>query len=475
MTERIQPAVQSTASTPVQANEALTELLLACLAFDEGEHTTEIMAIVQPNNFPGWYRDIADRVLAYRREHGRAPRAQLRSILADLGVDRRISSLCRKLEAFSTEGSLNPPYVVEQAHEFVDRARIRAALVQAGDMFNTASSAEEMRDLLRPVVEVPARAAGGATGVLQLDDFQRLHLPQPEMYLAPFLEAGSTTMIHGDGGMLKTMIVLEMVHGLAGMHPCMGGRWTPQWWTPSLLVDGEMAPVKLQRRIDRLPKLSNHRANGMIHVLNIRQAKAMGIEYGSLYTPAARAKLDRAIEESGAKVIFLDSLFLLFGSMPIEKEMPAWLEVHKWMNHHHDHGRSFVLIHHDAKRGKDYGSVIRQITIDYQISLSRSKASGEIGERAIDFTWEKSRDMSAEDAADFTAFFKVERCKPSRTQSGLLLYHWRTEARQRDGGAGGDSKRARAREMVGQGKTNQEIIAQTGINKSELTRIRSQG
>lgn len=115
---------------------SLQESILAALVFDEKAGTT-IAAQVLPRHFDDNYREIAERVLGYRRKYGRAPgRAHLDDLFGKqlhAGRTPRLRRVLFSLAELATD--LNVDYVVSQTQEFVREQQIKAALIDANSRF----------------------------------------------------------------------------------------------------------------------------------------------------------------------------------------------------------------------------------------------------------------------------------------------------------------------------------------------------
>jgi hypothetical protein len=112
---------------------SLQESILAALVFDERAGTT-IAAQVTPAHFDESYREIAERVLAYRRKYGHAPgRAHLDDLfdkrLTENNRPSRVRRLLLDLAGIAPE--LNGEYIVSRTQQFVWEQQIKASLVEA--------------------------------------------------------------------------------------------------------------------------------------------------------------------------------------------------------------------------------------------------------------------------------------------------------------------------------------------------------
>lgn len=112
---------------------SLQESILAILIFEEKAGSI-IAAQVSPKYFDESYREIAERVLDYRRKYSRGPGLVHLDDLFDkrLGDNNRPTKTRRiltQLAALSTE--LNVDYIVSQTQTFIREQQIKAALVAA--------------------------------------------------------------------------------------------------------------------------------------------------------------------------------------------------------------------------------------------------------------------------------------------------------------------------------------------------------
>lgn len=112
---------------------SLQESILAILIFEERAGAI-IAAQVSPKYFDETFREIAERVLDYRRKYGRGPGLIHLDDLFDkkLGDNNRPTRTRRmltQLAALSTE--LNVDYIVSQTQTFIREQQIKTALVAA--------------------------------------------------------------------------------------------------------------------------------------------------------------------------------------------------------------------------------------------------------------------------------------------------------------------------------------------------------
>lgn len=114
------------------APTSLQESILAVLVFDERAGAA-VAAQVLPQHFDESYREIAEKVLAYRRKYGRGPgRAHLDDLfdkrLQDNNRPSRVRRLLMDLAGIAPE--LNAEYVLARTQRFVREQQLKAALVE---------------------------------------------------------------------------------------------------------------------------------------------------------------------------------------------------------------------------------------------------------------------------------------------------------------------------------------------------------
>jgi hypothetical protein len=122
-----------------QFTESLQEALLAVLAFDQ-KHGALVAAQVLPENFDGFYHEIATAVLAYRKRYSKPPgRAHLEDLFSRAKLDpsdRKTHALRRTLVNLAAQAeSVNAEYVVSRTQDFIRSQKLKAALLEANERY----------------------------------------------------------------------------------------------------------------------------------------------------------------------------------------------------------------------------------------------------------------------------------------------------------------------------------------------------
>lgn len=114
---------------------SLQESLLAALVFDD-KFGTIISGQVGPQHFDGPYREVAEKVLAYRRKYQRPPgQAHLDDLFGTSLAEsnKRAPRLRRILFGLvAVAEGLNAEYVAAQVQTFIRRQQLKAAVINAG-------------------------------------------------------------------------------------------------------------------------------------------------------------------------------------------------------------------------------------------------------------------------------------------------------------------------------------------------------
>ncbi len=300
-----------------------------------------------------------------------------------------------------------------------------------------------------------------------------LSVKPPELLIHPWLEAGDVVMVHSPPGNSKTLLLMQMSVSLARGQGIFPDKWEVQKQARVLYYDGELPINKLMRRLQRFEHKPRH-----LYVLSRRDARQRGTDYPSLYEREGRAMLDRAIAQCGAQVIVLDSIFTLFGVVT-EKEADKWIEVARWLASHQDEGRSFILVHHDAKGGvgNAYGTVLRSVLVDTQISLSPVKRKDEAEDEDADDMGDarevrfiKHREFGGTDAEPFILYLKVE--------EDCYKWHWVPKSLQSLASArrarAAEEKRQRILDLLDKGMSVTQVAQEVGCSQTWVSKVRKQ-
>lgn len=119
----------------------LQESLLILLATNEKEGRVAA-GLIDHTAFDENYRDVAQRIIAFHKQHGTCPgKTHLDDVLDDVLTPdhKRQKQYVRIVEGILAQAdSLNAPYVLSRLHDFVRRQTLKAAILEAGEAYQAA-------------------------------------------------------------------------------------------------------------------------------------------------------------------------------------------------------------------------------------------------------------------------------------------------------------------------------------------------
>jgi hypothetical protein len=137
---------------------SLTESILTALAFSE-DKSASVLAALDPKRFEPPYDDVAARCIEFRARYGKPPGREHIDDVFDhiLGNprDRRQQLYSRLLMGLMEQADgLNLPYVISRVQEFVRKQTLKAAIIEAGELYSQAST----QDIADQVEAILAKA-----------------------------------------------------------------------------------------------------------------------------------------------------------------------------------------------------------------------------------------------------------------------------------------------------------------------------
>jgi hypothetical protein len=134
---------------------SMQESLLALLAFDD-KHGTTVAAQVRIEHFSEPYQEVASKILAYRRKHGKAPgQVHLDDIFGwALTTGDRAPRLRRLLTGiFDIFPHLNAEYVANSTGAFVEKSTIVSAIFSAAEMIQAHPDGGDLTQIRQTLYE----------------------------------------------------------------------------------------------------------------------------------------------------------------------------------------------------------------------------------------------------------------------------------------------------------------------------------
>lgn len=169
----------------MKLTRSLQESILTLIAVDDVDGKIAA-GLVTSKMFDETYRDIAERILSFRKRHGQSPgKAHLDDVVDDIISDERNKKhkqYIRILDGIlANADSLNTKYVLSRIQDFSRRQTLKAALIEAGAVYESQSGKE---DLVANVEAILNRATKPQADMLE----RGVYLGDPKRALG-FLES----------------------------------------------------------------------------------------------------------------------------------------------------------------------------------------------------------------------------------------------------------------------------------------------
>ncbi len=217
------------------------------------------------------------------------------------------------------------------------------------------------------------------------------------MFLTPWLQSQSLSMIYAWRGVGKTHVALGIAHALASGATFLS--WRAHSPVPVLYIDGEMPGATLRDRLARTMSSSEKSVHPGYLSLVTPDLQDSGI-MPNLATQIGQEAIQRVLGD--AKVIIVDNLSCLARGGK-ENEAEGWLPLADWSLRMRATGRSVVFIHHAGKGGQQRGTSKREDLLDTVIALKRpSDYRAEQGAR-FELHFEKARALYGQDVKPLEA------------------------------------------------------------------------
>lgn len=302
----------------------------------------------------------------------------------------------------------------------------------------------------RGVEALALNAQAGATGkgplILTAGELLALKLPPREYLLEPWLRAKDLAMIFGYRGLGKTRIALAMAVAIAAGGKFL--RWQAPRSRPVLYVDGELPTEVLQEMLD-----STIRALKLDPGDNLRLLAADQQELGlpSLTEKSGQDLIEGARDR--ADLLILDNISTLCRGGE-ENAAEDWQSVQDFLLRLRRQGVSVLLVHHAGKNGGQRGTSKREDVLDSVISLERPRGYNPRDGLRVVVGFDKARGAYGQAVEPFEAQLRDDKAGPV----------WAIKLSRA-------STYDRVIALVGEGKTQGEIAAAIGRDKSRVSRI----
>ena len=283
-------------------------------------------------------------------------------------------------------------------------------------------------------------------------EFIALDLPPREYIVDDFIAKGDLCMIYGETGHGKSILTHYLAQCLsAGVD---FGPYKIHNPRKVLLIDGEMPAVTLQdkwkQKYDFLQdeeRFDNY-AHNLITVSALLQPNGMD----AFNTPQGRESFWELINEVNPEVVMLDNLLTLFAMEDTNRGEEWTIHVQPLLIELRRRNISVWMCHHAGKSGSQYGTMAKTIMLDVILKIEHEIELGSLGMDSTSFKW---------------SFDKSRHLFGKSIQPIIWTYQ---DADMKWDKLGKDNKVDLCIELFRQGKSQVEIVNETGISKSTVSR-----
>jgi archaellum biogenesis ATPase FlaH len=285
--------------------------------------------------------------------------------------------------------------------------------------------------------------------LLSFQELLTLKIPERKRYVEWLPERG-LVMVYGPRGAGKTMLMLGLTIGLTTGNPFL--KWPIHHTTGVLYVDGEMPIVELRERTvalahDAIPQRLHFLTGELVY-------EKLGVDL-ILTSEAARAAVEAILTANPTiRVVILDNISCLFSGISEDKKQD-WEPINTWLVRLRHRGITVVLVHHAGKGGQQRGTSGREDSLDVVLSIEYPQAYRPEDGCHFYLRFKKSRSIKGEAVAAVDVRLEDMPEGPTWTVRPLE-----------------ESARERVEQMLTDGMTPGEIVAELDVTRSYVYRIK---
>ncbi|SEM77596.1 AAA family ATPase [Nitrosomonas marina] len=289
---------------------------------------------------------------------------------------------------------------------------------------------------------------GTKANCIGLSDFLTLELPPRELLIAPWLPKQSLSMLFAWRGMGKSWLALSIGYAVASGGQILG--WTAPKRYHVLYIDGELPAYTLQQRLTLIANSFDTKPeeNGFKLITPDLQLNGIMPNLSDLY---GREQINSIAQD--VDLIILDNLSTLARGGR-ENESESWLPIQEWALQHRAQGRSVLFIHHSGKNGNQRGTSRKEDVLDTVINLRRPPDYESSDGAKFELHFEKARNLTGDEAMPLEVEMHSDHEKITWMHKPVS-----------------DSIIDRIEVFIEDGSSRQEIMAETGLSRFQLSRI----
>jgi putative DNA primase/helicase len=204
-------------------------------------------------------------------------------------------------------------------------------------------------------------------GILELENFVALPLPERKKYLDPWLLESSINMIYGPRGVGKTMFGFSILEAVA--RGAAFGPWGAGESVNVLYLDGELVMADFQERANYFKKDSYL---SKFYVYSTHHLSLLGLRNANLGDKTWQKEMTDVLKYLQVKLWVIDNIASLTSGID-ENLKHEWDPINQWFLKLRFAGISTIFQHHTGKEKLQRGTSGREDNIDISILLDYPK------------------------------------------------------------------------------------------------------
>lgn len=284
--------------------------------------------------------------------------------------------------------------------------------------------------------------------LIPANELVKLSIPTRKKHWNGHIQSNQTGMIYGERGGGKTWLSMGIAISIATCADYLGKK--PKNPRRVNYLDGEMDLVTFQNRMRQICESLGVKPPANLKVFTPESFTDL---LPSINTPEGQKLIDKMIGIDW-DVLIVDNYSAW--SSDGRETAEAWAPFMRWMLGHKRAGRTVIVIHHSGKTGKQRGSSKHEDALDWSISLLPEKLAPKDGALRFSLVWEKARHLASDQIEPIAVTMR-------QGEDGVLTW-------EHHQGTHKDPKTVKAIKLRQQGKTNAEIAAELGVNRSTVSR-----
>ena len=290
-------------------------------------------------------------------------------------------------------------------------------------------------------------------------DYLKMVLPPIEYLVGDWCAVGAPILVSGPTKCGKTFFMYSLAHAVSIGAPIFGWE-TPTGGAPVAIVDGEMRPQSIKRRLESITK--HIPGTGEMQIVTREFFTDRGEKFPDLSNPKDLNILLNRIspKDKPVKVIVFDNINSLFKGD--ENQPGYWNQIEDLIKTCRSRGIAAWLVHHNPKSHPEAPAGSSKAERFPEVVIVLQKIGTSAGQAAhFNVKFRHCRDL-ATTAVDFSARFD--------NTDGWTVGDYQLQETPIENG--GRSKTGEARTMLAAGQSWQSVVDQTGVSRASVFRIK---